>query len=61
MKIQNLQSRDPKEFWKIVKDLREHKRNNLSNNIDPQTWYNWFKKLNHSEISDNDKTLSTII
>ena len=61
MKIQNLESRDPKEFWKLVKDLRERKRNNLSDNIDPQTWCNWFKKLNHSEISDNDKTLSTII
>ena len=61
MKIQNLESRDPKEFWKLVKDLRERKRNNLSDNIDPQTWYEWFKKLNQSEISDNDKTLSTII
>ena len=61
MKIQNLESRDPKEFWKLVKDLRERKRNNLSDNIDPQTWYEWLKKLNQSEISDNDKTLSTII
>ena len=61
MKIQNLESRDPKEFWKLVKDLRERKRNNLSDNIDPQTWYEWFKKLSQSEISDNDKTLSTII
>ena len=42
MKIQNLESRDPKEFWKLVKeefwklvkDLRERKRNNLSDNID---------------------------
>ena len=57
----NLESRDPKEFWKLIKDLRERKRNNLSDNIDPQTWYEWFKKLNQSEIPDNDKTLSTII
>ena len=61
MKIQNLKSRDTKEFWKRVKDLRERMKSNLADNIDPQTWYNWFKKLNHSEISDNDKILSTII
>ena len=61
MKIQNLESGDPKEFWKLVKDLRERKRNNLSDNIDPQTWYNWLNNLSHSEIPDNDKTFSTII
>ena len=61
MRIQNLESRDPKEFWKLVKDVRERKRNNLSDNIDPQTWYDWFKKLSHIDISDNDKTFSTIV
>ena len=61
MKIQNLESRDTQESWKCVKDLRVRMKSNLSDNIDPQTWYNWFKKLNHSEISDNDKILSTII
>ena len=61
MKIQNPESRDSKEFWKLVKDLRECKRNNLSDNIDPQTWHNWFKKLDHIEISDDEETLSTII
>ena len=61
MKIQNLESRDTKEFWKRVKDLRERMKSNLADNIDPQIWHKWFKKLNHSEISDNDKILSTII
>ena len=41
--IQVLESRNPKDFWKVVNKLRSYKRDN--NAITPNIWLNYYKDL----------------
>ena len=45
-RISQLESNDPKTFWEMVKKLKTHRGENLTDNIDPLEWQEWFKKLN---------------
>ena len=47
-KIQQLEDKNSKEFWNLVRELRSKKDKNLSDNIDPEIWYDWLKKLNNA-------------
>ena len=37
-RISQLESNDPKTFWEMVKKLKTHKDENLTDNIDPLEW-----------------------
>ena len=45
-RISQLESNDLKTFWEMVKKLKTHRDENLTDNIDPLEWQEWFKKLN---------------
>ena len=51
-KLQEFESSNPKEYWKLIKSLRECNlrgdANNESDSVDPGTWFNYFKALNSS-------------
>ena len=51
-RITDLESRDPKLFWKLIKDLKSSKQ--MCNDIDIQTWETYFKTL-HSHDSTSNK------
>ena len=55
-KISDLEGNYPKAFWEMVNELKSNKDRNLADNIEPQEWYNWFKKLNtpQSTINESD-------
>ena len=46
----NLESTNPKEYWKLVKSLKQNQFDNSHHNqsdiIDSVTWYDYFKDLN---------------
>ena len=51
-KLQEFESSNPKEYWKLIKSLRECNiggdANNESDSVDPGTWFDYFKALNSS-------------
>ena len=51
-KLQEFESSNPKEYWKLIKNLRECNlggdANNESDSVDPGTWFDYFKALNSS-------------
>ena len=60
-KIQQLEDKNCKEFWNLVRELRSKKDKNLSDSIDPEIWYDWFKKLNNTNDTLSDDTYRPII
>ena len=55
----NVESANPKEYWKLVKSLKQNQfdkpANNQSDIIDPVTWYDYFKDLNEEpKLKTND-------
>ena len=60
-KIQQLEDKNSEEFWNLVRELRSKKDKNLSDNIDPEIWYDWFKKLNNVNDTLSDDTYRPII
>ena len=48
-KLQEFESSNPKEYWKLIKSLRECNlggdANNESDSVDPGTWFDYFKAL----------------
>ena len=60
-RISQLESNDLKTFWEMVKKLKTHRDENLTDNIDPLEWQKWFKKLNKPQslpIVDMTKLLT---
>ena len=47
----------------MVNELKSNKDRNLADNIEPQEWYDWFKKLNkpQSTINESDNVIHNII
>ena len=60
-KIQQMEDENSKEFWNLVRELGSKKDKNLSDNIDPEIWYVWFKKLNNANDTWSDDTYRPII
>ena len=60
-KMQQLEEKNSKEFKNLVRGLRSKKGKNLSDNIDPEIWYAWFKKLNDNNDTLSDDTYRPII
>ena len=60
-KIQQLEYKNSKEFWNLVKELRSKKDKNSSDSIDPKIWYDLFKKLNNVNDTLSDDTYRPII
>ena len=60
-KIQQLDDKNSKEFWNLVKELRSKKDKSLSDSIDPEIWYGLFKKLNNVNDTLSDNTYMPII
>ena len=55
----NVESTNPKEYWKLVKSLKQNQfdksPHNQSGIIDPVTWYEYFKDLNEEpKLKTND-------
>lgn len=49
-KLDDLQSSQPKEYWNLVKSLKDSKKDNPEKCIDDKTWHEYFSKL--SSIPD---------
>ena len=49
-KISDLEGNNPKAFWEMVNELKSNKDRSLADNIEPQEWYDWFKKLNKPKV-----------
>lgn len=47
--IENLESNNPKEYWELVKKLKDAEYNNPAENISAEIWSEHFKKLNQLE------------
>ena len=51
-KLQEFESSNPKEYWKLIKSLRECNlgvdANNEGDSVDPGNWFDYFKALNSS-------------
>ena len=62
-RISQLESNDPTTFWEMVKKLKTHRDENLTDNIDPLEWQEWFKKLNKPQSTPcgTDKIIDSII
>lgn len=59
--LDDLQSKDPKTYWKLVNSLKDDdsKHNNQEKSIHPDTWQNYFKGLNTINTTHNER-LKTI-
>ena len=60
-KIQQLEVKNSKKFWNLVEKLRSKRDKKLSDSIDPEIWYDWFKKLNNVNDTLSDDTYRHII
>ena len=62
-RISQLESNDPKPFCEMVKKLKTHRDENLTDNIDSLEWQEWFKKLNKPQSTHcgYDKTIDSIL
>ena len=53
-KISQLESTQPEVFWDMVNKLRNKKNYSITDNIEPEEWYEWFKQLNRApNIADS--------
>ena len=62
-KISQLESRQTEVFLDMVNKLRNKKNCSITDSIDPEEWYGWFKQLNRApNMPDSfDKTIHNII
>ena len=44
-KIASLESDNPKDFWEMVNELRQKSANQISDKIDAEEWFTYFRKL----------------
>ena len=44
-KLLSIEQKNPAEFWNIVNEMKGKQRKDVSSEIDPNTWYSYFKKL----------------
>ena len=56
--IGQLERNDPKTFWEMVKKPKARRDENLTDNIDPLEWQEWFKKLNKPQSNHCGKLLT---
>ena len=55
-KISHLESTNPKDFWKLVNEIKSGSRiQNESNEISPNVWLKYFKNLNAVNFISSDK------
>ena len=62
-RISQIENDDPKTFREMVKKLKTHRDENLTDNIHPLEWQEWFKKLNKEQVTlcGSDKIIGRII
>jgi hypothetical protein len=48
-KLDSLMTKDPKQYWKLVNDLKAEKADPASRSVDPDTWKFFFQTL-HSVV-----------
>ena len=53
-KIANFESKNPKEYWEMVNDLRQKSVSKTTDAVDVDEWFHYFKKL--SSITDTSKS-----
>jgi len=58
--IENLESKDPKSFWKLYDELCDKKKNS-NNPISPIEWWNHFNTLMNRNVSHNDHDFHNFI
>ena len=51
-KLDSLRIDDPKQYWKLVNDLRAEKADSRIQSVDPNKWLNYFKSL-HTTVAKN--------
>ena len=62
-KLLSAEQANPTEFWNIVNKMKGKEKKEFSSEIEPNTWYNYFKKLmnieytNHFEENPKDKPI----
>ena len=44
-KIASFESDNPKDFWEMVNELRQKSANQISDKIDVEEWFTYFRKL----------------
>ena len=61
--ISHCETYNHKSFWDMVNRLRSCKKKILTDNIDPEEWYKWFRDLNRPQftISNWDKTVEGVV
>ena len=53
-KIANFESKNPKEYWEMVNDLRQKSVSKTTDAVDVDEWFHYFKKL--CSITDPSKS-----
>ena len=55
-KLNNLQKDNPKEFWRILQNLKDDKgKTNHSDKIEPGTWYDYIMNKNQNQVPAQDE------
>ena len=54
-RLENLETENPKEYWKLVNLLRNENTDKPENNIDGETWYKYFASLASIPIDKHDQ------
>ena len=50
-KIQLMEDRNPKEFWKLVNSIKSRQSAGVSDEVSPVEWYGYFKDLNKATVT----------
>lgn len=46
---------DPKQYWKLIKSLKEDSESDSTNSVEPEQWFQYFTELNQKPSSIESK------
>jgi hypothetical protein len=52
-----MEDKNPKQYWNLVNSLGSNRSAGISDDISPYEWFSYFKDLNHSNVSVENRSV----
>ena len=56
-KLQIMEGKNPKQYWNLVNSLKSNRSAGISDDISPSEWFSYFKDLNQSNVSMENRNV----